>query len=313
MQDVALSLLTTIPGRTGTVNIMGKSCEVKASEPKADGASGQHHHGAHRGGGWNNAESRSAGGSNGGGRVPTVVLGGTASAGAPPKHKYHHLDYGNRGEDSRHFDELYRPHHHSAYYPTYSMNELGRSTAVTSNQQHHPHNYPAMYHPHANYHHPSASAGGDMQGGEGPTSYPYPDSTAWEATYPGPTASGADYGSYSTAAGAGAGSVSDHHQYAYYAHQGQYPNSSMYNQYSNMGGNVAGGMHPSYAHYSSYYATSARGAPAGMQTLGAYPSEGSLESYPQQVGGGGYPVTYGGVAGEEYNGEDGDTSPGSAY
>jgi len=32
--NVAASLLTTIPGRTGMVNILGKNCEVKASEPK---------------------------------------------------------------------------------------------------------------------------------------------------------------------------------------------------------------------------------------------------------------------------------------
>lgn len=32
--NVAAALLTTIPGRTGVVYIMGKNCEVKASEPK---------------------------------------------------------------------------------------------------------------------------------------------------------------------------------------------------------------------------------------------------------------------------------------
>eukprot|EP00580_Thalassiosira_gravida_P019943 CAMPEP_0201660754 /NCGR_PEP_ID=MMETSP0494-20130426/3315_1 /ASSEMBLY_ACC=CAM_ASM_000839 /TAXON_ID=420259 /ORGANISM="Thalassiosira gravida, Strain GMp14c1" /LENGTH=602 /DNA_ID=CAMNT_0048138707 /DNA_START=116 /DNA_END=1924 /DNA_ORIENTATION=+ len=32
--NVAASLLTTIPGRTGMVNILGKNCEIKASEPK---------------------------------------------------------------------------------------------------------------------------------------------------------------------------------------------------------------------------------------------------------------------------------------
>mmetsp|Transcript_28533 Transcript_28533/g.68677 ORF Transcript_28533/g.68677 Transcript_28533/m.68677 type:complete len:577 (-) Transcript_28533:234-1964(-) len=32
--NVSAALLTTIPGRTGVVNIMGKNCEVKASEPK---------------------------------------------------------------------------------------------------------------------------------------------------------------------------------------------------------------------------------------------------------------------------------------
>jgi len=33
--NVAAALLTTIPGRTGVVYIMGKNCEVKASEPKS--------------------------------------------------------------------------------------------------------------------------------------------------------------------------------------------------------------------------------------------------------------------------------------
>eukprot|EP00569_Conticribra_weissflogii_P016086 CAMPEP_0171406818 /NCGR_PEP_ID=MMETSP0880-20121228/18506_1 /TAXON_ID=67004 /ORGANISM="Thalassiosira weissflogii, Strain CCMP1336" /LENGTH=777 /DNA_ID=CAMNT_0011922605 /DNA_START=212 /DNA_END=2545 /DNA_ORIENTATION=- len=33
-EDVALSLLNTIPGRTGRISMMGKVCEVKASEPK---------------------------------------------------------------------------------------------------------------------------------------------------------------------------------------------------------------------------------------------------------------------------------------
>mmetsp|Transcript_14947 Transcript_14947/g.32314 ORF Transcript_14947/g.32314 Transcript_14947/m.32314 type:complete len:442 (-) Transcript_14947:2533-3858(-) len=37
-EGVARSLLTTIPGKTGVVNIMGKSCEIKASEPKAGDA-----------------------------------------------------------------------------------------------------------------------------------------------------------------------------------------------------------------------------------------------------------------------------------
>ena len=34
LQKVARSLLTTIPGRTGRITMMGKVCEVKASEPK---------------------------------------------------------------------------------------------------------------------------------------------------------------------------------------------------------------------------------------------------------------------------------------
>lgn len=34
-EDVALSLLNVIPGRTGRVAILGKMCEVKASEPKS--------------------------------------------------------------------------------------------------------------------------------------------------------------------------------------------------------------------------------------------------------------------------------------
>ena len=33
--NVAAALLTVIPGRTGVVNILGKNCEIKASEPKS--------------------------------------------------------------------------------------------------------------------------------------------------------------------------------------------------------------------------------------------------------------------------------------
>ena len=40
-QGVAASILNTIPGRTGVVKIMGKDCEVKASEPKP--ANAPHH------------------------------------------------------------------------------------------------------------------------------------------------------------------------------------------------------------------------------------------------------------------------------
>ena len=35
-QSVSDALLNIIPGRTGTVNIMGKNCEIKASEPKTE-------------------------------------------------------------------------------------------------------------------------------------------------------------------------------------------------------------------------------------------------------------------------------------
>lgn len=35
-QDVTSSLLNSIPGKTGIINIFGKSCEIKASEPKVD-------------------------------------------------------------------------------------------------------------------------------------------------------------------------------------------------------------------------------------------------------------------------------------
>lgn len=35
-QDVTNSLLNNIPGKTGIMNIFGKSCEIKASEPKVD-------------------------------------------------------------------------------------------------------------------------------------------------------------------------------------------------------------------------------------------------------------------------------------
>lgn len=35
-QDVTNSLLNNIPGKTGIINIFGKSCEIKASEPKVD-------------------------------------------------------------------------------------------------------------------------------------------------------------------------------------------------------------------------------------------------------------------------------------
>jgi len=35
LQTVAASLLKIIPGRTGVVNILGKNCELKASEPKS--------------------------------------------------------------------------------------------------------------------------------------------------------------------------------------------------------------------------------------------------------------------------------------
>jgi len=47
-ESVANALLNVIPGRTGTVNIFGKNCEIKASEPKTEESYHQqphvHHH-----------------------------------------------------------------------------------------------------------------------------------------------------------------------------------------------------------------------------------------------------------------------------
>ncbi|KAL7503114.1 hypothetical protein ACHAXN_000959 [Cyclotella atomus] len=60
-EDIALSLLNVIPGRTGRVAMMGKMCEIKASEPKTMELGDPYYHGAgsagdlygHRqGGGW---------------------------------------------------------------------------------------------------------------------------------------------------------------------------------------------------------------------------------------------------------------------
>lgn len=62
--NVAASLLTTIPGRTGMVSILGKNCEVKASEPKTAETANlapphrpndrhQHHNMSHAPHGWN--------------------------------------------------------------------------------------------------------------------------------------------------------------------------------------------------------------------------------------------------------------------
>lgn len=54
-ESVSNSLLNVIPGRTGTVNILGKNCEIKASEPKSEEFYqqqphflNQHHHQHHQ-------------------------------------------------------------------------------------------------------------------------------------------------------------------------------------------------------------------------------------------------------------------------
>jgi hypothetical protein len=71
-EDVALSLLNVIPGRTGRVAMLGKMCEVKASEPKtaedylmsnsmSPHRPGPYHHRMYNSGGYN------GGGFNGGG------------------------------------------------------------------------------------------------------------------------------------------------------------------------------------------------------------------------------------------------------
>ncbi|KAL7533448.1 hypothetical protein ACHAXR_007325 [Thalassiosira sp. AJA248-18] len=81
--NVAAALLTTIPGRTGVVNIHGKNCELKASEPKSaenamamnypPSSSPHHYHHHHQnnnphGGGWNQMpQQRMVFGAGGGG------------------------------------------------------------------------------------------------------------------------------------------------------------------------------------------------------------------------------------------------------
>lgn len=278
-QEVALSLLTSIPGKTGTVTIMGKVCEVKASEPKAEGASGHH---SHRNG-WSSSGTATATG-----RVPAIVSG-AATMQPPSKTKYSQTDYEHR--DGRHFDDLYTPNPSVAY----SSTDYGRTTAVTSTHHH------SMYHPtfpHSNYH-PGVTASNVPHVGHS-SSYPYAaNATGWETSYPGPNTG--EYGNYnySSATNAGASGLSDHRQYpyGYYALQGQYVDSSMYHQYNTMGtgGAVSGGVHPSYAHYSNYYATSGMGVGSSMPPHGAYNSDGSLESYHQN-----------GIASGAYTGATGD-------
>lgn len=285
-EEVAVSLLTSIPGKTGTVTIMGKVCEVKASEPKAEGASGYH---PHRNG-WSTAGTATTTA-----RVPAIVSG--AAIQAPPKTKYSQTDYDHR--DGRHFDDL----HTRTHAVTYSSTDYGRTTAVTSAHHH------SVYHPtfpHTNYHHGVTTSHVGHS-----TSYPYAANAAgWETSYPGPNTG--EYGNYnySSAANASASGLSDHRQYpyGYYAHQGQYVDSSMYHQYNTMGAGSAGGVHPSYVQYSNYYASSGMGVGSSMPPHGVYNSDGSLESYHQNgITGGAY--TGGtGDAEDEYDDENYDSN-----
>eukprot|EP00986_Skeletonema_menzelii_P012254 scaffold6677_cov155-Skeletonema_menzelii.AAC.23 len=70
-ESVANALLNVIPGRTGTVNIFGKSCEIKASEPKTEESYHQqphlhnHHHQSHQWGDNNYTPQRLVFGANG--------------------------------------------------------------------------------------------------------------------------------------------------------------------------------------------------------------------------------------------------------
>lgn len=110
-EEVAHSLLNSIPGKTGMINIQGKSCEIKASEPKSmTSPTPRYIHGS--GGPRNNNHLPS----NQGGYAPrpphaSPTLAAPAKVSAmtphPPSDRYY---------DSRNFDQLYNGHH-SGYAP----------------------------------------------------------------------------------------------------------------------------------------------------------------------------------------------------
>lgn len=114
-QEVAHSLLNSIPGKTGMINIQGKNCEIKASEPKSmtsptpryiHGSGGQrnHHHLPPNQGGYVPKPPHAS---------PTLTAPVKVSSGMTP-----HLP-NDRYFDSRNFDQLYNGH--PSGYATNSM------------------------------------------------------------------------------------------------------------------------------------------------------------------------------------------------
>lgn len=291
LQNVAMSLLTAIPGKTGYVTIGGKQCEVKASTPKVDDGLGRH---APREG-WrpnqpprhNNYHNNHSHHHNRGNGGSAVMM--SQHHPPPQKHYYRDNDSFNSGSnsnnvaDGRNYDELYaQPPQASGYQQP--MPVYGRGSNYQQNYNQNVYNSNVAAAGYGGY--PTATAG---------------QASSWEASYPA-TASVQGYNSVGQAQYAPTATPESGGYYDPYAVQ-QYPLQYANDQYGNafvaapmsappvmMGGEqVTGG----YADNDSYYG----GGGASVPSHGDLNNSGAFEPYPQQYVGGG---DYGEVAADQY-------------
>lgn len=130
-QDVTSSLLNNIPGKTGLLNILGKSCEIKASEPKVDDGSRRYNYN---------------GSNNSGGKKTGVQQFNNQHQHVAIQNQY------NRGNgyngDERDFDDInYRFEPASTHQGYYNQ---GHNSHYQTMMYHHPYGY-AHYQNYPNY------------------------------------------------------------------------------------------------------------------------------------------------------------------
>lgn len=178
-QEVALSLLNSIPGKTGMINIQGKNCEIKASEPKSMNSSAPRYiHGSQR-----SPPTQQH-------QPPTQVYPKppVAHSTLPMNKAYpypatgmtQHPIHTDRYYDSRNFDQLYNHHTGYASNSIYGYQYSGYEASPYSPYQYgHSHQYPA--------------AQGYYESSGAYSQYNYTQAPAGYGAYPNGYYSGPDY------------------------------------------------------------------------------------------------------------------------